>query len=250
MRAGAVDYILKPSGELSLDLDKVREQIISRIKEVSHATVRRLHPSRVKERKKVRLTGAEPRKVIVIGASTGGPPLIEEILSELPAHYSNVILVAQHMPKFFTQSFAARLNGLTDIFVKEAESGEPIKSGEVLIIPGGIHIKVEQRKVGGGGDVFKLTKDDKEDGIFPSIDLLMSSVAQAYGDRVVGVLLSGMGTDGLEGMRAIKRCGGHTIAQDPKTAVVSSMPGAVIENNLADEILTPKQIAQKIIKLG
>jgi two-component system chemotaxis response regulator CheB len=150
------------------------------------------------------------------------------------------------MPKEFTKNFADRLNSLSSFPVKEAEDGELIKGGVCLIAPGGRHMKIildEHRKAR-----VRLTKIEEGtyNGLHPSIDILMQSAAEAYKGNVVGVLLSGMGEDGVEGMRSIKSAHGHTIVQDPVTAVVDSMPQRVIDEGLADEVLHPNKISKRL----
>ncbi|MDA2921773.1 chemotaxis response regulator protein-glutamate methylesterase [Patescibacteria group bacterium AH-259-L07] len=250
LRAGAVDFVLKPSGELSLDIDKVKQEIITKIKVAARAHVRKHKVLKIKARKK------KPRKetaakAVIIGASTGGPPVVEDIIAGMPSNFSAAVLVVQHMPEHFTKTFAERLNKVSKIPVKEAEEGDIIKAGRVFIAPGGYHMKIEKMDTGKVFEnVVHLTKELPKHGLRPAIDVLMFSAAHSYVNQTIGVVLTGMGDDGREGMRAIKTVHGHTIVQDPETAVVDFMPKAVIEEGLADEILPPSEIAEKIIELS
>lgn len=254
LRAGAVDFIAKPSGELSLDIDKVSEEIITKVKKLAQAQVKKFEKIKSFKKSKKPLVKIEKKgtKIIVIGASTGGPPILEDIFANLPEDLNAVIIVVQHMPKYFTETFAKRLDKVSPLFVKEAERGEVLKAGMAFIAPGGYHTKIEKRKKENDLDfemVINLTKEPIEYGFWPSIDVSMMSVAQYYPYGIIGILLSGMGGDGVEGLRAIKSVNGHNIVQDPATAVVASMPEAAIREGLEDEILPPEKIAKRIIEL-
>ena len=255
LRAGAVDFIPKPSGELSLDIDKVADVIISKIKEASRAKIQKRNvPLEIVTKKESSIDEHNAAvKAVVIGASTGGPPVLEEIVRQLPVDLSFSILVVQHMPRYFTQTFAKRLNKISRIHVKEAVEGEVIRNGVVYIAPGDTHMELKRLENPQGPGVERtvhLNDEPLEEGLRPSINALMGSVAHAYASQAVGVILTGMGDDGKEGMRAIKAVLGRTIVQDPDTAVIESMPKAVINEGLADEILTPDKITKEIIKLN
>lgn len=247
LRAGAVDFIMKPSGELSLDIDKIKSEILGKVKMAAKAQVKkfkRLTPRAAREIKKIKRGKA---KVIVIGASTGGPPVVEDILSELPTNLPAAVLIVQHMPKYFTESFAKRLDKLSALAVKEAERGDAIDNGDALVAPGGFHMRMRQsdNKI-----IVQLTEEAPRHGLRPAIDITFESAAEIYGKDAIGIVLTGMGEDGAAGAAAIKNSGGYIIAQDPKTAVVDSMPQAVIEKGLADEVLPPEKIAKRIIELS
>lgn len=244
LRAGAVDFILKPSGEISWDIEKIKGEILEKVRVAAHAKVRKF-PELKTEVKEI-APARSAFEAVVIGASTGGPPVLEDILTGLPPIFKFAVLVAQHMPKEFTKSFADRLNNISSFPVKEAEDGEIIKQGVCLVAPGGRHMKIsldEHQKAR-----VKLTKIEEgvHNGLHPSIDVLMQSAAEAYKGNVIGVLLSGMGEDGVEGMRSIKSAHGHTIVQDPETAVVDSMPQKAIGEGLADEVLHPNNISKRL----
>ena len=255
LRAGAVDFISKPSGELSLDIEKVKEEIILKVKKLALVQVRKFEKIKiVKKTKNQKISSNKViAKVIVIGASTGGPPVLEDILSRMPANLNAILIIVQHMPKRFTETFAKRLDKISPLFVKEAEDGEVLKTGMAYVAPGGTHMKIEKGEKDNASRtdmVVRLTREPLEYGIWPAIDVSMMSAANYYPYEIMGIILTGMGDDGLEGMRAIKAVKGHTIVQDPATAVVGSMPKAVIEEGLADEILSPDEIAKRIIELA
>lgn len=247
LRAGAVDFITKPSGELSLDLNLVAREMTAKIRMASQAQVQRY--TRLQTASGEKHCGRTSfQKIVAIGSSSGGPPVVEDILSSLSTDFSAPVLVAQHMPKYFTQRFAERLNTLSPLGIKEAEDGDLLRAGTVYVAPGDYPrlLVAQQRQEGQREYLIHLKQDPHFQGASPSIDCLMRAVAQRGGNRAIGVILSGMGTDGAAGMRAIKAAGGHTIVQDPASAVISAMPLAVIAEGAADEILPPAQIGPKL----
>ncbi|MEK7453108.1 MAG: chemotaxis response regulator protein-glutamate methylesterase [Patescibacteria group bacterium] len=257
LRAGAVDFIVKPSGELSLDINKLKDKIIARIKMAAMAHVKKrkvldeiVQKSFIKGKKRDDDIEESSVKIVVIGASTGGPPVIEDIIITFSQNFSAPILIVQHMPEHFTKSFAERLNKVSKIPVKEAEEGDLVRAGQIFIAPGGFHMKVQKRDDNKLEKFIHLTKEPAIHGLRPSIDVLMNSVAHNYVNQIIGVILTGMGSDGMEGMRAIKTVYGHTIVQAPETAVIDSMPRAVIDSGLADYILPPEEIMKKIVELS
>jgi len=250
LRAGAVDFILKNSGELSLNIDKKKEEIIDKIKLAAEARVIRHKKLKIDKSKKNKESKEAAGKIVVIGASTGGPPVVENILSAFPAKFDFSILIVQHMPKGFTERFAERLNRISKFLVREAKEGDKIKNGMALVAPGGFHVQIKRSKDKDSSDRFiHLNEDSPQNGLRPSIDVLMNSVAHIYADNVIGIILTGMGCDGKEGMRAIKTVYGKTLVQSPETAVISSMPNSVIEAGLSDEILSPEKIADRVMKM-
>lgn len=191
-----------------------------------------------------------PKKVVVIGASTGGPLVIEGILSNMLEDFPAAILIAQHMPPKFTREWADHLNKKIKIRVKEAEEGDLIEKGVVYIAPGDHHMIVEKIKINKIWKVIiKLNKNPKVNRMRPSIDVLMGSVSEIYQRNVIGVLLTGMGEDGVEGMKAIKKLGGATIAQNKATSAVYGMPKAVDEIGIVDYVLPFEEISKKIVEM-
>lgn len=241
---GAFDFIAKPSGELSLDIAKLKDEIVSKIEIAFEARQKKIGKIKRHEMpRKITEIKNHDSEIIVIGASTGGPPAIEEIISVLPQNFCAPVLVVQHMPKEFTKSFADRLDRLSGIRVKEAEEGDEIIAGRCLVAPGDWHMTV---KVLGAKKFVALDKGVPVNGFRPSIDRTMTSVAAAYGSKTAGAVLTGMGCDGANGLLAIKQAGGVTYVQDPETAVVSSMPNSAIEKHCVDKIFSLKDIAREL----
>lgn len=248
---GAADYISKNLTTSSLDLMKIQDELIAKIKAVA--------------RKRDRLSGLKvfrkpeplvaPKKSFVtqkvafvaIGASTGGPRAVQEVLSHLPGDMTTPFLVAIHMPRAFTGAFAERLDELCKLPVKEAEDGDRIKAGHVFLTPGGRQTRVKKKSV---TDFYLEINDEPYNMLYrPSIDISMTSVADCYPGRSMGVMLTGMGHDGVEGMRLIKERGGKTLAQNEETCTVYGMPKAVIEAGLADKIAPLEKIAAEILNM-
>jgi two-component system chemotaxis response regulator CheB len=180
---------------------------------------------------------ATPRpaeRVVAIGLSTGGPNALQYILSQLPAEFPAAIVVVQHMAEGFTGLFAQRLDAESELEVKEAESGDLLLAGRVLICPGNRHMKLRRMPL---GNVVVLTSQPPVNGIRPSVDVLFRSVAEEFGPSAVAALMTGMGNDGAAGLGEIKARGGFTIAQDEQTCVVYGMPRAAIERGHACEVL-------------
>jgi two-component system chemotaxis response regulator CheB len=238
LNIGAVDYIPKPSGQISLDIEKVRNELVYKIKTAAQAKIitrKHITPSRIQTKQKLK------EKVITIGASTGGPPALEEILTQLPKNIPPTLIV-QHMPVGFTKLFARRLNGLCNFSVKEAEEGDTVKQGQALIAPGGYHMIVKRN-----GRI-QLDSGPPEHSVKPAVDPMMRTIAKVYQSETIGVILTGMGRDGASGMRAIKEIGGRTIAQNEATCTVFGMPKAAIEEGCIDKILPLSKIPEQIMK--
>ncbi|KAF0248990.1 MAG: two-component system chemotaxis family response regulator CheB [bacterium] len=183
-----------------------------------------------------------PGGVVVIGASTGGPIAIRELLTELPETFPSAILIIQHIPASFTKVLAAQLNRQVSIEVKEAQEGDKLKAGQVLVAPGGFHTIITP------DSQVKLTSGVEIESHIPSIDVTMQSVAQVYGRFTKGILLTGMGKDGCQGLLTIRAKGGTTFAQDAESCVINGMPQSAIELNVVDYIASPKNIAALLVK--
>ena len=184
------------------------------------------------------------RDLVVIGVSTGGPPVVQKILSALPANLPACILVAQHMPASFTGPFAKRLDGVCALSVTEAVNGDKLVNGHAYICPGGRHIGVQMR----GPLAEVLVTDEPKSALYkPTVNLLMETAGKCMGRRVLGVMLTGMGSDGVDGARVLKEKGGWLIAQSEATCVVYGMPKAVVDAGLADQVVDADDIAEQII---
>jgi len=185
----------------------------------------------------------------VIGASAGGPPTLERILTNLPQDLPAPVLVIQHMPPNFTKQFAERLNSLSKIEIREAKDGDMIQEGLALIAPGGYHMELKRiTSLKEHVDVVRLNQEPPQLGVRPCVNVTMLSVAPLYQNMAVGVILTGMGTDGTIGLKAIKENGGTTIVQDEKSCIVYGMPKSAIEAHLADHIVSLDDIPRKIVE--
>jgi two-component system chemotaxis response regulator CheB len=250
---GAVDYIPKQLSKISLDIVKIERELLSKVRAIAGRKIRptaRPRPSAAKAEpplrpKIVRPSGAVRRDVVGIGVSTGGPPAVQKVLSKLPENFPAGIMIAQHMPKAFTGPFAKRLDGVCNITVKEAEDGDQLKPGLALVAPGGSHLVLHHRV--SRLDV-RVTPEPREALYKPSANVLISSVADAVGRRGLGVILTGMGNDGMEGVKALKQKGGRALAQSDATCVVYGMPKAVVDAGLADEVVDIDDMAEALIE--
>lgn len=245
---GAVDFVSKPSKPISLDIDEVRDELISKIKAAAEVDIKKMEFPAVKKVliEKMFVPPPTKKEVLVIGGSTGGPHALSEILPKLHRNFPLAVLIVQHMPEGFTKPFAERLSWQGSIELKEAEDGDPVKPGLALLAPAGQHmvVKREDEKT-----VVRLNQGPLVNDMMPSIDVLMKSVAAIYGDRVMGVLLSGMGKDGAAGMKAIKDRGGRTMVQDEATSVIFGMQKVAVELGCVDSVVPLSGIAIGIMEM-
>lgn len=244
---GAVDFIPKPGGVVSLDIENVQDEILTKVKIAAGTKVKRAKlllpkPRFVKPSIKPRIARKE---VVAIGASTGGPRALTHVLSHLPGNIPLGFLVVQHMPSTFTASLAEHLGWQCSLKVKEAEDEETVRPGLALIAPGDYHMIVE----GSSEKKVRLIQAPKVNGVRPSVDVMMKSVAEAYERRVLGVILTGMGADGAAGMKVIKERGGETIVEDESSCVVFGMPKAAIDLGCVDKVVPLSQIPQDIMRM-
>lgn len=234
---GAVDFLAKPKDAPAGRLDDIAGQLIAKIKIAKGAAGRKLPPAVIEETvapKKGTRAALPPRRVIAIGISTGGPNALQFLLSQIPADFLSTILVVQHMPEGYIEMFAKRLDECCALEVQQARSGDLLLAGRVLICPGNRHMMVRRMP---RGDMVVLSDGPPVNGHRPSADVLFHSVAQEFGLTSVGILMTGMGDDGAEGLGAIKAACGMTIAQSEDTCVVSSMPRAAILKGHVNKII-------------
>jgi two-component system chemotaxis response regulator CheB len=250
LELGAVDFVAKPGGTVSLGIKRLEREIVSKVKAAARANLRSARPKPGPRPVSPPPTKAVLRsrfKVVVIGVSTGGPRTVMDILPYLPEDLPAVVLLVQHMPENFTASFAERLNRVCQLSVKEAEDGDELVSGRILVAKGGWHLKVA--RASGQRLVARLTKQPADALYFPSVDVTMRSVLDHVSARdVVGVLLTGMGSDGAESMVEIRRRGGYTIAEAQETAVVWGMPREAYVRGGAEVLAPSFEIAQHIVE--
>ncbi len=243
LELGAVDFVTKPREAISVHIMDIANEILQKIRAIAKASTSKL--------KKVREESPQPKikkplplsnraeKVVAIGISTGGPNALSFILPQIPKDFPAGIVIVQHMPEGFTELFAARLNQLCQIEVKEAKDGDLILPGRALIAPGNIHLKTKRMPLGG---IAVLSRTQTVSGHRPSADVLFTSVAAEYGENSFGVIMTGMGDDGAEGIGRIKASGGMTIAQDEESCIVFGMPKAAIERGYIDSIASLEDI--------
>lgn len=256
---GAVDFIPKQLSFVALDIVKIKDELLRKVKHIARNKpafyLGILKQSKSGDLKSPRRTkqdgltmpgrsGKSRPGIIAIGSSTGGPPALQAIIPKLPANLPVPVTVVQHMPPTFTKSLAERLDTLSAVHVKEAEHGESLLPGTVYIAPGNKHLTV--RHTVSSGHV--LLSDEPATTLHrPAVDVMVKSVAEEYGSRVLGVILTGMGSDGLEGLRLVKAKGGKVFAQDKASCVVYGMPRVVIEEKLADKVVHIDNLAKEIV---
>lgn len=247
LEMGAVDFVTKPPGIPSLRLERVADELIWKVKACSSTYLRRL-PRAIEAgtRPKTDEAGRTAEKVVAIGVSTGGPQALSLLLPSLPPDFPAGVLIVQHMPEGFTEMFARRLDQLSKIEVKEAKEGDLILSGRALIAPGNRHLKVRKLRL---GTVASVTGGPEVNGHRPSVDVLFSSVAQEFGPKAVGVIMTGMGEDGAEGMGRIRATGGATLAQSEESCVIFGMPKAAIERGYVQRVVPLERLVAHLEEL-
>lgn len=244
---GAVDFLTKPSGSTSMSFREVSDVLIQKIRAAIHIDPTKLlskpSPSRVTmSPKKIPVL----EKAVVIGASTGGPRSLDQVIPALPKDFPAPIFLVQHMPPMFTKSLAMRLNSLSNLQVKEAEDSEVVKKGVVYVAPGDYHMGVRAE-----GNMVKIFLDQSEkiNNVRPAVDFTLMKVAEIYKANTVGVILTGMGKDGAKGAFKVKYYSGKIIAEDESTCVVYGMPKAVVEEGYADFVLPAHKIPEKLVEI-
>jgi two-component system, chemotaxis family, protein-glutamate methylesterase/glutaminase len=245
---GAIDFVAKPKEASSGHLEAIASELIDKIKVAKRATGRRIPSPAVAEAakpvKKNARVALPPHRIIAIGISTGGPNALQFVLSQIPAEFSGSLLVVQHMPEGFTEMFARRLDECCALEVQEARSGDLLLAGRTLICPGNRHMMVRRMP---RGDMVVLSDSPPVNGHRPSVDVLFHSLSQEFGPMGVGVLMTGMGEDGAEGLGAIRSAGGVTIAQSEETCVVPGMPRAAIVKGYANHVIPLDAIGQHLV---
>ncbi len=246
LERGAVEFVRKPSGPISLDLASVRDELLSALRAATQVTLpgargAALPPSR--DLPRIAGSAAGARSVIAIAASTGGPRALAELVPALPAELDAAVLIVQHMPAGFTKTLAERLDALSALTVTEAVHGEAVEQGHVYVAPGGQHMRVQGS---GGARVIALDDSPPVWGVRPSADPLFRSVAEVTGAAAIGVVLTGMGRDGAAGLRAIRDAGGAGIAQDRESSIIYGMPLAANAAGGANMVLPLAEIAQTL----
>jgi two-component system chemotaxis response regulator CheB len=236
---GAVDFFTKPTGPVSIDLFEYKHELLQKITAAARA-----HLIRPPAAAPLATPARTQEYYLGIASSTGGVHALNVMVPALPPRSGLRTFVVQHMPKFFTATLAQHLNDRSSVVVKEAQENDPVLPGQVLIAPGGRHLKVHP-----SGNKIVLTDDPPRHGVKPSADILFASMAETYHRRAIGVVLTGMGRDGSAGLKRIKEMGGTAIVQDPNEATISSMPLSAIEQAQPDFILPLGLILRKLLEL-
>ncbi len=249
---GAFDYVPKQSSFVSLDIVKIREDLINKVKAAAESQKRRPMPLARKpvatERKTVIANPKNAATIVALGTSTGGPKALQEMLPMLPEDLNVPVLIVQHMPPGFTGPFAKRLNGLCKINVREAIQEEEIQPGIVYIAPAGQHMTAYRR----GASKIALRLGQTPTGLLhmPSVDVMMNSVAEVFKSLTLGVILTGMGADGAKGMQTIKKEGGFNVGQDEASCTVYGMPRSAAEAGVLHRVVSLAQIPEQIMLLS
>jgi len=241
LELGAMEFVDKSSVE-PMSMLSLAEELVAKIRALGGAHVRsRPRPPRAR-------TGEGPRRAVaqcvLVGASTGGPSALQAVVSGLPAAFHAAVVIVQHIPRGFTRSLAERLDARSAIPVREARHGDAVEPGQVLLAPAGIHTRLVRA---GSGIEVSLDEEPSEALHRPSVDVLMISAADVYGASALGVVLTGMGSDGTEGLRAIRDRGGLTLAEAEETCVIFGMPKAAIEAGVVERVAPLGQIAGEIL---
>lgn len=251
---GAFDFVTKPSGTISLDINKVKDELVQKIRA---AHEKNINTSSENDKNKsavfsqnisnrmsdVRKSMNNKIEAVAIGASTGGPKALYTVITSLPGNLGVPVFVVQHMPVGFTKAFADRLNTNSELTVVEAQDGDIIQKDFVYVAPGGYHMEIsENRRI-------HLNTEPPIWGVRPAVDKLFISCSRVYGPRIVSAVLTGMGKDGAEGTALIKKNGGITLAEDKSTCVIYGMPKAAFETGMVDVVLPVDTMAIQISKL-
>jgi two-component system, chemotaxis family, protein-glutamate methylesterase/glutaminase len=244
--AGAVDFVSKPSGEVSPDLSGIADELTAKLMAAAGARPQALAPLRqAKPARPAQLTTWPPTgpRVLVIAVSTGGPAALSRVIPALQADIKFSVIIVQHMPARFTATLAERLNALSAVSVREARDGDRPIAGVVFVAPGDRHLEVTER------GFLRLGDGPPVNGCRPSADVTMAGAARAFGQRAIGLVMTGMGRDGAAGLAAIRRGEGVTLAQDQASSVIYGMPKAAVDAGVVDEVLSLDRIARRLQEL-
>jgi two-component system, chemotaxis family, protein-glutamate methylesterase/glutaminase len=255
LELGAVDFIAKPTGRISDELLKIREDLHEKVRNVFNlnmAWIKKRETLPVVEAPLVMKTGGalQPRPasakvdMVAIGASTGGPPALQNIFSAFVDKPPFCVAVSQHMPAGFTKGFAERLDRSSALEVREARDGDPVLPGVALIAPGGMNMVFQATR---GNVVARIVEPSPQDRYIPSVDVMFSSLSGIYGPRLLSVVLTGMGNDGSRGVRAVKGAGGQVLAEAEESSIVFGMPREAIATGSVDKVASLDRMAREII---
>ena len=249
LEAGAVDFVRKPTALANDELLGIRDELLEKVKAAAAAPLEQLQPI-ARDQPPVsrpRVLGAARVAVVVIGVSTGGPQALRALIPQLPADFPVPIAIVLHMPVGFTGIFAAKLNELSNLEVKEAEEGDVLRAGRVLVAQAGRHLVLRRNQVNAEVSAH-LTRQPAELLHRPSVDVLFRSAAEIYGERVLGVVMTGMGNDGKQGAAWIKAQGGSVLTEAEESCIIFGMPRTVVEAGLSDAAVPLHRLAQTIME--
>lgn len=267
---GAVDFIQKPSGNISQNISEIANDIRTKVKTASKVDLKKLkfmeeHVKNTRERAETKVTAKRPspkpktsgvsrhfgnKKILAIASSTGGPRALEQVIPKLPGDLKVPVVVVQHMPAGFTASLAQRLDPQSQLTVKEAEQGDVLHNGIVYLAPGNFHMEIVQKTIDGIiCEVVSLNQKPREQGVRPCANILFKSLVDIYGQNILTVVLTGMGADGADGVEEIKKVGGKAITEDESSCVVYGMPKAVEKRNLSDSVVALEKISAEIVHM-
>jgi two-component system chemotaxis response regulator CheB len=257
LELGAMDFITKNLSYVSMDIIKLEKDIIEKIKAISKRKffLKKYFAQKISNAAEKKIIAPKEIKnvlfknkyrIVAVGSSTGGPGALQEVISKLPKNLPCPVVIAQHMPPGFTKTFSERLNSISEVRVKEAENDEYLENGTVYIAPGNTNMSLIRK----GAKVHLFINPDTTGSTYvPSVNVLISSVAEVYRNTAIGVILTGMGNDGCEGIKKLKSNYGYVIAQDEATSVIYGMPKAIADNYLADCICPITEISGKIVSI-
>lgn len=251
LELGAVDFIPKEMSFVSVAITGIKEELISKVKAItknkkvlSKVNVLNTKPKKTRSVSSSLTLPQRQYRALGIGISTGGPISLQKVIPLLSANLRMPVFIVQHMPPKFTASLAERLDNLSPLEVKEAENGEVVRNGVVYIAPGGFHMLIKKDKL--NNNIIGISDQPSNVLHKPSVDVMLQSVQDIYGKNMLGVIMTGMGKDGLEGIKRLKASGGYCIAQNEETCVVYGMPRAIVDNGLADIVASLEDIPKLI----
>lgn len=264
---GAVDFIQKPSGNISLNIMDIANDIRLKVKIASRVDLKKLgfmeehvnsresaekkqHVPTAKAPEDARKKHFSNQKILAIASSTGGPRALEQVIPKLPGNLKVPVVIVQHMPAGFTASLAQRLDMQSQLRVCEAKDGDVLEPGIVYIAPGNYHMEIVQKNINGRtSEVVSLNQNPREQGVRPCANILFKSLVPLYGQNILAVILTGMGADGADGAEEIKKAGGKVIAEDERSCVVYGMPKAVVQRGLSDSVVTLEKVSEEIVQM-
>ena len=240
LELGAFDFIPKPSGSISLNIDSIKQELLRKLKATADSNAN-FKKKKVKKKAIIK-SGAFP--IVAVGASSGGPRALNKLFDKIAKNSPAAFVIVQHMPAGFTETLAERLNNISGLKIKEAEEGDHLQPGHGLLAPGDFHLEIDaQGKV-------ELNKKERMHGVRPCADYMMKSIAENFsGDRLLGVILTGMGRDGAKGMTDIVNKGGYGIIESKETALVYGMPSAAAKAGAYHEIKRIDEIGKRITEI-